>query len=189
MGRAGGPPTEGLQRRRAPAGSLLGMSSAGSDSPKPAALGTPKLAAPSGCLPHSRAGPGSEELLVWVLPSHRARRTQGIVCHRPPPRSSSPGGFGVLAHRAQGKQETGSRQVLRPRQAFHCHRVPPRLLPLAQAQDEGLPVAGSVVGDTCGERVGERPWGLPRIPAASPGTPTHHSPICRLVLGAVRSCQ
>lgn len=123
MGRAGGPsPPRGFTEEDGAGWQLAGDEQYWLRLPKKtAALGTPKLAAPTSCLPHPRAGTGPEELLVWVLLTHRAHTTQGIVRVPPPP---PPGGFGVLAHGAQGKQEAGSWQVPCPRQKFHCHHPP-----------------------------------------------------------------
>lgn len=79
---------------------------------------------------------------------------------------------------------------------FHCHRphqlgqqrAPPRL-PLAQAQDDGLPVLRSVVGNACGETQWPG-WRCGREDRdASPSPSGTHSPICRLVPRPPSSCQ
>lgn len=65
----------------------------------------------------------------------------------------------------------------------------PPCLPLAQAQDDGLPVLRSVVGNACGERQWPG-WRCGREDKTTslqpPGT---HSPICRLVPRPPSSCQ
>jgi len=115
-------------------------------------LGLPETAHP----PHPGAGP--EELPVGCS---YPRAPAGP---RPsPPAHPSPGG----ARGRHGKKAAGGSRVGARSGRF----IAPHPLPRAQAQDESLPVAGSVLSDACGESnsgaVGERPRGLqdPRRPA------------------------
>lgn len=78
-------------------------------------------------------------------------------------------GAGTQAQENRRQETAGSV----PGQAVHCHH--PHPLPLGEAQDEGLPIAGSVVTNTCGER--DSPgWESGRGDSQEPPAP-HGSPV------------